>query len=135
MSSFDNTLADSTTAKSFERQKSEPAEIAECAVAMSQIGTQSHAAPVSFTQSTFLDFPPRGFTLRWYDEFLQSNAWTSATLRSLAIALIVAVVAMPIGGAAAFVLAREQFRGKKLLMALVLSPLILPRMVIAVALF
>jgi putative spermidine/putrescine transport system permease protein len=91
--------------------------------------------PVSFTQSAFLDFPPRGFTLRWYAEFLQSNAWTSATLRSLAIALIVAVVAMPIGGAAAFVLAREQFRGKKLLLALVLSPLILPRMVIAVALF
>jgi putative spermidine/putrescine transport system permease protein len=91
--------------------------------------------PVSFTQSTFLDFPPRGFTLRWYTEFLQSSTWTSAALRSLAIALVVAVVAMPIGGAAAFVLAREQFRGKKLLMALVLSPLILPRMVIAVALF
>jgi ABC-type spermidine/putrescine transport system permease subunit I len=91
--------------------------------------------PVSFTQSTFLDFPPRGFTLRWYVDFLQSNAWTSATLRSLSIALIVAIVAMPLGGAAAFVLAREEFRGKKLLMALVLSPLILPRMVIAVALF
>lgn len=42
---------------------------------------------------------------------------------------------MQLGGAAAFVLAREEFRGKKLLMALVLSPLILPRMVIAVALF
>ena len=91
--------------------------------------------PVSFTQSTFLDFPPRGFTLRWYVEFMQSNAWTSATLRSLTIALIVAIVAMPLGGAAAFVLAREAFRGKKLLMALVLSPLILPRMVIAVSLF
>src|SRR5262249_50534451 len=91
--------------------------------------------PVSFTQSTFLDFPPRGFTLRWYVEFLQSVAWTSATLRSLTIALIVAVVAMPLGDAAAFVLARQDFRGKKLLMALVLSPLILPRMVVAVALF
>ena len=91
--------------------------------------------PVSFTQSTFLDFPPRGFTLRWYVEFMQSNAWTSATLRSLTIALIVAIVAVPLGGAAAFVLAREAFRGKKLLMALVLSPLILPRMVIAVSLF
>jgi putative spermidine/putrescine transport system permease protein len=91
--------------------------------------------PVSFTESTFLDFPPRGFTLRWYGEFMQSNAWTSATLRSLSIALIVAIVATPLGGAAAFVLARQEFRGKKLLMALVLSPLILPRMVIAVALF
>lgn len=91
--------------------------------------------PVSFTQSSFLDFPPRGFTLRWYGEFLQSNAWMSATLRSFYIALIVAVVTMILGTAAAFVLAREQFRGKKLVMALVLSPLILPRMVIAVALF
>lgn len=91
--------------------------------------------PVSFTTSTFLDFPPRGFTLRWYGEFLQSNAWMSASLRSIYIALIVAVVAMLLGGAAAFVLGREQFAGKKLLMALVLSPLILPRMVIAVALF
>jgi ABC-type spermidine/putrescine transport system permease subunit II len=53
---------------------------------------------------------------------------------TLAIALIVAVVAMPIGGAGALVLAREKFRGKKLLMALVLSPRMLPRMVIAVAL-
>ena len=91
--------------------------------------------PVSFTQSTFLDFPPRGLTLRWYAEFLQSNAWMSATLRSFYIALIVAMVAMILGGAAAFVLTREQFRAKKLLMAVVLSPLILPRMVIAVALF
>jgi putative spermidine/putrescine transport system permease protein len=91
--------------------------------------------PVSFTQSTFLDFPPRGLTLRWYVEFLQSNAWISATLRSLYVALMVAAVALVLGGAAAFVLAREKFRGKKLLIALVLSPLILPRMVIAVALF
>jgi putative spermidine/putrescine transport system permease protein len=91
--------------------------------------------PVSFTQSTFLDFPPRGLTFRWYIEFLQSTAWMSATLRSLYVALLVALVTMPLGGGAAFVLARENFRGKKLLMALVLSPLILPRMVIAVALF
>jgi len=91
--------------------------------------------PVSFTQSTFLDFPPRGLTLKWYADFLQSNAWMSATLRSIYIALIVAVVAMAIGGAAAFVLARERFAGARLMMALVLSPLILPRMIIAVALF
>ncbi|MGE0769276.1 MAG: ABC transporter permease subunit [Hyphomicrobiaceae bacterium] len=91
--------------------------------------------PVSFTQSTFIDFPPRGFTFRWYAEFLQSNAWMSATVRSLYIAATVAAVSMVLGGAAAFVLAREQFAGKKLVMALVLSPLILPRMVIAVALF
>ncbi|MBV9783618.1 MAG: ABC transporter permease subunit [Acidisphaera sp.] len=91
--------------------------------------------PVSFTQSTFLDFPPRGLTLRWYEEFIHSQAWMSATIRSLYVAAIVAVTSMLLGGATAFTLARESFYGKKLLLALVLSPLILPRMVIAVALF
>jgi putative spermidine/putrescine transport system permease protein len=91
--------------------------------------------PVSFTESNFLDFPPRGFTLRWYSEFFQSKAWMAATIRSIYIATIVAGTALLLGGIAGFVLARDHFAGKKLLMALVLSPLILPRMVIAVALF
>jgi hypothetical protein len=36
VSFFGNTIADAITAKSFERQKSAKADIAECAVAMSQ---------------------------------------------------------------------------------------------------
>ncbi|MBV9858987.1 MAG: ABC transporter permease subunit [Alphaproteobacteria bacterium] len=91
--------------------------------------------PVSFTNSTFLDFPPCGWTLRWYAEFIESHAWTSATIRSLYVAAIVAVIAMVFGGTTAFAMVRERFWGRKLVMALILSPLILPRMIIAVALF
>ena len=91
--------------------------------------------PVSFNQSAFLDFPPRGLTLKWYWEFFHSSAWVSATIRSTYVAMLVAALSMVVAVPAAFVFGREQFPGKKLLIGAILSPLILPRMVIAVALF
>lgn len=91
--------------------------------------------PVSFTNSTFLDFPPRGFTLRWYGEFFRSPIWVSATLRSLYVAVAVAVLASVLGVCAAFGLSRRKFAGRKWVMALVLAPMIMPRMIIAVGLF
>lgn len=91
--------------------------------------------PVSFTNSNFLDFPPRGFTLRWYGEFFRSPIWVSATLRSLYVAVAVAVLASVLGVSAAFGLSRRKFVGLKWVMGLVLAPMILPRMIIAVGLF
>jgi putative spermidine/putrescine transport system permease protein len=91
--------------------------------------------PVSFTNSTFLDFPPRGFTLRWYGEFFRSPIWVSATVRSLYVAVAVAVLATVLGVSAAFGLSRRKFAGQKWVMGLVLAPMILPRMIIAVGLF
>jgi len=91
--------------------------------------------PVSFTSSTFLDFPPRGFSWRWYGEFFRSPIWVSATLRSLYVAAAVAVLATTLGVCAALALSRREFRAKRWVMALVLAPMILPRMIIAVGLF
>ena len=91
--------------------------------------------PVSFTNSTFLDFPPRGFSWRWYGEFFRSPIWVSATVRSLYVAVAVALLATALGVCAAFGLSRRRFAGQKWLMGLVLAPMILPRMIIAVGLF
>lgn len=91
--------------------------------------------PVSFTSGTFIDFPPHGFSLRWYHTYLSSPAWTSATLRSLIVALATGVVSTILGTAAAFVLVRQRLVGRMAVLTLVLAPLILPRMIIAVALF
>ncbi len=91
--------------------------------------------PVSFTNSTFLDFPPRGFSLRWYGEFFRSPIWVSATVRSLYVAVVVAILATALGLGAAFGLNRRTFTGQKWVMGLVLAPMILPRMIIAVGLF
>lgn len=91
--------------------------------------------PVSFTNSTFLDFPPRGLSWRWYSEFFHSPIWITATVRSLYVAVAVAVIATVLGVCAAIGLNRRKFTGQQWVMALVLAPMILPRMIFAVGLF
>ncbi|MFI4987507.1 MAG: ABC transporter permease subunit [Alphaproteobacteria bacterium] len=91
--------------------------------------------PVSFTADNFISFPPKGFSLRWYETYLGSTAWVGATVRSLIVAFLTGIVATVLGTAAAFVLVRQRIAARMALLTLVLMPLILPRMIIAVALF
>lgn len=91
--------------------------------------------PVSFTQGEFLEWPPRGFTFKWYAQVLESPLWQAAMVRSVSVGLMTAVVSMAIGVPAAFVLVRQRLPGKTAILALILSPLIVPNIIIAVALF
>lgn len=91
--------------------------------------------PISFTETSVLDWPPKGFSWQWYQAYLESPAWVAATLRSLQVAFLTALLSMLIGTPAAFGLMRGLKRGNALVLAFLLSPLILPRIVIAVALF
>lgn len=83
----------------------------------------------------YLSFPPEGLSLRWVIDFLTSDTWMSAYLFSLLLALITMVVSTILGTMAAIVLARTVFRGRDLLRAYFLSPLILPGMVLGLALY
>lgn len=91
--------------------------------------------PVSFTTESFIEWPPRGFTLKWYRIYLASQQWVGATIRSLGVGAATATLAMLVGTPAAFVLARRELRARTAALAFILSPLIIPRMIIAVALF
>ncbi len=91
--------------------------------------------PVSFTSGTFIEFPPQGFSLRWYQTYLGSVGWVNATIRSFIVAGLTAVVSTLLGSAAAFVLVRQRLFGKVAILSLILAPLVLPRLIIAVALF
>lgn len=91
--------------------------------------------PVSFTTEAFIEWPPKFFSLRWYHAYFDSTVWISATIRSLVVATIAATLAMLVGAPAAFVLVRQRMAGKTMAMAFILSPLIIPRIIIAIALF
>ncbi len=91
--------------------------------------------PLSFADKSGLNWPPRGFTLQHYQDMLASPLWMQAGLRSLLVGLGAAVLALLVGTPVAFLLARSQMRGKSLLLAFVLSPIIIPRMIIAVGMF
>ena len=90
--------------------------------------------PLSFG-SGGLNWPPQGFTLHWYEIVLQSPVWTQAMLRSLMVGLGTGLLAMLIGTPAAFLLVRSEIPGKAAWLAFVLSPIVVPRMIIAVGLF
>ena len=91
--------------------------------------------PISFSSSAFMEWPPVGFSLQWYETYLGSNLWIGASIRSFTVALLTAGLATLIATPAAFVLVRRRLVAKTAILALILSPLILPRMIIALALF
>ena len=91
--------------------------------------------PISFADKSGLNWPPQGFTWQHYQDMLASPLWIGATVRSFVVGFFAALAAMVIGTPVAFLLVRSQMRGKALLLAFVLSPLIIPRMIIAVGMF
>ncbi|XAH22582.1 ABC transporter permease subunit [Xylophilus sp. GW821-FHT01B05] len=91
--------------------------------------------PLSFSSGSGLNWPPQGFSLQWYQQMFESPLWMQAITRSLVIGIGAGLLSMLIGTPAAFLLARSQMRGKSLMLAFVLSPIIVPRMIIAVGMF
>ncbi|WP_029350235.1 ABC transporter permease [Bosea sp. 117] len=90
---------------------------------------------LSFGSSQWLQFPPPGWTLRWYEELFADPEWLGSFLTSFQIAVVVTVLSVGIGAMASFGLTRGEFRGRELLRALFLTPMILPVVVLAVALY
>ena len=91
--------------------------------------------PISFSENVFIEWPMKGFTLHWYEMFLGSDIWRGAMVRSFLVAVFSAALSMIIGVPAAFVLARQQIVFKTVALAFILSPLIIPRIIIAIAIF
>ncbi len=90
---------------------------------------------LSFGSSKWLLFPPPAWTTRWYAELFTDPRWIEATLTSLKIGLVVTVLSVALGLLASFGLVRGRFRGAETLRALFLTPMILPVVVFAVALY
>ena len=88
----------------------------------------------SVSASEFLVFPPRGLSLRWFGEVLQSNAYLAAAWTSVRLAFVTVVVSLTIGTTAAIALTRFAIPGREFLASLFLSPLILPSLIFAIGL-
>ena len=91
--------------------------------------------PLSFDSGSGLTWPPKGFSLQWYEQMFTSPVWMQAITRSLIVGVGTGLLAMLIGTPAAFLLVRANMRGKSAMLAFVLSPIVVPRMIIAVGMF
>jgi putative spermidine/putrescine transport system permease protein len=91
--------------------------------------------PLSFNDSTFLVYPMRGFTLHWYADVFASEKWRLAVQNSFLIGIPAAAIATALGTLAAIGLSLADFRGKAIVTALLLSPLVVPIIIVAVGLY
>jgi putative spermidine/putrescine transport system permease protein len=90
--------------------------------------------PYAFTSSDFIAFPPKLFSLKWFGTFLGSPVWQSAVIRSFEVGLGTALLSLALGFGATLAMTRLPRRVTRPLFALLVAPLIVPRIVVAVGL-
>jgi len=91
--------------------------------------------PMSFTQAKILSFPPEGFSLQWYQRMFTDRQWSTGVLNSAEVAVLTTILATVLGTLAALGLTRGRFPGRAAINAIVLTPLIVPVVVIAIGMF
>jgi putative spermidine/putrescine transport system permease protein len=91
--------------------------------------------PLSFNAVGFFTYPMPGVSLRWYAAITGSGPWRHALVNSLLAGAGATVLATAIGGLAAIGASRLRSRWKTLLSCVLISPMIVPGVVTALALF
>ena len=89
----------------------------------------------SFNPSPYMDFPPNQLSLHWYANFFTSRHWTDPALLSLRVALIVSIASTVLGTLAAIGIVRGRFPGRQLVEIFLISPMVVPIVVLALGLF
>jgi putative spermidine/putrescine transport system permease protein len=92
-------------------------------------------AVVSFSSATYLTFPPPGFGLKWYEAYFGNDDWLRPTWVSLWVAAAVVVLSTTLGTVAALGIARLSKPMRVLATGLILSPLIVPGIVVAIGIY
>jgi ABC-type spermidine/putrescine transport system permease subunit II len=91
--------------------------------------------PMAFTSASFLSFPPPGLSLRWFVDYATSEVWVAATLRSFGIGLVSGCLTLLLAAPGAYTVVRGSSRLGTVVFMLFVTPMVVPSIVIAVALF
>lgn len=89
--------------------------------------------PMSFSTAISFQFPPPAYWLGYYRKFFASEEWLEPALNSVMIAAGATLFTLALVIPAAFGYVRYRFRGKSLVNLLIMSPLIVPHVVSALA--
>ena len=91
--------------------------------------------PLSFNGGEFLHYPLHGVSLRWYQDVIDSGRWGVAVKNSLIVGTCSMILATILGTTAAVGINRTDFPGKQVLVALLISPMMIPLVITALALY
>lgn len=88
---------------------------------------------MAFTPESLLVLPTTRFSLRWFTAILNSRQFLDAFGFSIILGVVAATMAMLVAVPAALAVARHRFIGRDAIIALFLSPLVIPHVVLGVA--
>ena len=88
--------------------------------------------PLSFSSGSFFYYPLPGLSLRWYQDFFSSSFWLSSLKNSLIIGTSATLLATVLGTMAALGIWRARFPAQALVLAMLISPMVVPVIIVAV---
>ena len=91
--------------------------------------------PMSFGDKDELIFPPTSWSFYLYEQYFTQPGWMDVTFTSIKIAIIVTLISLILGVLAAYALVRGTFPGKRFLTLILLSPIMVPGVVVALGLY
>ena len=98
--------------------------------------------PLSFNELPYftftpemLSFDPAGYSTKWYQEFFSEDSWQRAVQNSFLIAIFATLISTFLGTLAALGLSRPEMPFRKTIMALLISPMIVPLIISAAGMY
>jgi len=89
---------------------------------------------VSFSSSTVFDLPTNEISLRWYEQLPKKQGLLSAVRLSVEIAALSTAVSLVLGTLCSIAVVRSDFPGRNAISTFMVSPLMMPGLVVGVAL-
>ena len=91
--------------------------------------------PLSFSSGSFFQYPLPGLSLRWYEDFFTSSFWLPALKNSLIVGTFATLIATTLGTLAALGIWRSRFPAQALVLAILISPMVVPVIIVAVGVY
>ena len=98
--------------------------------------------PLSFNAQPYftftmemLEFNPQGYSMRWYQELFASESWMRSIRNSFVIGIAATLLATFLGTLAALGLSRGNVPGKGAIMAVLISPMVVPLIISGAGMF
>ncbi len=91
--------------------------------------------PLAFNVDPYFTYPLRGFSLKWFIEFFTEDTWQTAVKNSVLVAMMATLIATVLGTLAAIGLTHRNLPGRALITAILISPMIVPVVIVAVGVY
>ena len=103
-------------------------------VAVFMLAPLAVAVLVSFSSSSVFNLPPPEWSWRWYESLGRKDGLLPALILSLNVATLSTAISLVLGTLCAIAIEHGRFRGREAVLAFLVSPLMMPGLVVGVAL-